>query len=353
MSLLKKQSIYTVSEKPVNYTLFGCEWIPSSNRLVVVGSNPNATGSLSIMRLDETEIKVDKVSSKPSALHCCSLLDRRRVVVGDYNGSVGVYDMLDLAHPTFKVRAHQGTCYSVDTCGLVGKGAAEIVSCGQDGAVRVWDPRQPSAPVAALEPDEGVKARDCFCAAFGHAHTNTDRMFAAGYDNGDVIIYDLKAQDILAQWNVGSAVMGIEFDRKDTVMNTLAITTIDGEIFFYDLQTFNMDSGFASLKENVASCALWKIKHLPQCKEIMATSGGDGEIHLFKYQYPQERSRIDPETNQKVGVIGSFNKITQQVLSTQPVASFSFSPDFLGLFACTAFDQTLRCGVITRLDELL
>lgn len=47
----------------------------------------------------------------------------------------------------------------------------------------MWDPRQPDAPVAALEPKPGEVARDCWAVAFGDAHTADDRVLTAGCDS--------------------------------------------------------------------------------------------------------------------------------------------------------------------------
>lgn len=40
-----------------------------------------------------------------------------------------------------------------------GYGAPELVTCGRDGCVRVWDVRQPDAPVAAFEPSDPSNIR--------------------------------------------------------------------------------------------------------------------------------------------------------------------------------------------------
>lgn len=44
----------------------------------------------------------------------------------------------------------------------LGYGAPEVVTCGRDGCVRVWDVRQHDAPVAAFEPADPAAARDCW-----------------------------------------------------------------------------------------------------------------------------------------------------------------------------------------------
>ncbi len=40
-----------------------------------------------------------------------------------------------------------------------GYGAPELVTSGRDGCVRVWDVRQPDAPVAAFEPADPANIR--------------------------------------------------------------------------------------------------------------------------------------------------------------------------------------------------
>lgn len=46
-----------------------------------------------------------------------------------------------------------------------GCGPPEMVSCGTDGCVRVWDVRQEDQPVASFEPQKGsqVQAQHCTC----------------------------------------------------------------------------------------------------------------------------------------------------------------------------------------------
>jgi hypothetical protein len=41
----------------------------------------------------------------------------------------------------------------------LGYGPPELVTCGRDGCVRVWDVRQEDAPVAAFEPADSNNIR--------------------------------------------------------------------------------------------------------------------------------------------------------------------------------------------------
>ena len=77
----------------------------------------------------------------------------------------------------------------------VGYGAPELVTGGRDGCVRVWDPRV-GEPVVSLEPDEGQAVRDCWTVAFGNSFNDDERVVAAGYDNGDVKLFDLRTNSL-------------------------------------------------------------------------------------------------------------------------------------------------------------
>lgn len=99
-----------------------------------------------------------------------------------------------------------------------GGGAPEIATCGRDGCVRVWDPRVRDA-VLSIEPKEGEAARDCWTVTFGDSYDDDHRVLAAGYDNGDVKLFDMRTSTLRWETNVGNGVVCCEFDRKDIEMN--------------------------------------------------------------------------------------------------------------------------------------
>lgn len=95
----------------------------------------------------------------------------------------------------------------------IGGGAPEIVTGGADGCVRVWDPRVPDA-VMALEPAPSESKRDCWAVAFGNSFNDSERCVAAGYDNGDVKLFDLRASAMRWETNAANGVVALEFDRR-------------------------------------------------------------------------------------------------------------------------------------------
>lgn len=63
-------------------------------------------------------------------------------------------------------------------------------------------------------------------------------------------------------------------------------------------------------------------------------------------------SLLQDQDGCELGVAGSLEALSHAALSSQPVNSFDWSPDRLGLFVCSAFDQCLRVGIVTKLEKV-
>ncbi len=70
-------------------------------------------------------------------------------------------------------------------------------------------------------------------------------MLASGYDNGDLKLFDLKKNELIWDTNLKNGVCGIEFDRKDILMNKIVATTLEGKYNVFDLRTLNPEHGFS------------------------------------------------------------------------------------------------------------
>ena len=78
------------------------------------------------------------------------------------------------------------------------------------------------------------------------------------------------------------------------------------------------------------------------------TTGGGGGLRLWQYHYPPDRSKKDTDGVPE-GVAGTVELLANVTLSTQPVSSFDWNRDKKGLCLATAYDQTLRVAICTRL----
>lgn len=216
-----------------------------------------------------------------------------------------LYHFRDLDHPLNPVysvpEAHNDIINTMDAFGGVPMncGAPEIVTGSRDGVVKVWDVRQNGAPVACISAATGANGgtggRDCWAVTFGNSYNNHERVVAAGYDNGDLKVFDLRQMSVLVETNLKNGVCGLEFDRKDIQMNKLCAVTLEGGLHVFDTRTVHPKKGFASVTEKGAGKALgtngviaggrstmWAVKHLPQNRDVFITCSGSGSVRLWQ-----------------------------------------------------------------------
>ncbi|CAG9460938.1 unnamed protein product [Pedinophyceae sp. YPF-701] len=344
--------------KNVNLTVYETKWIPSSARFVALGSYPRDTGYLGVFQLDGADLVQTLEIEKPKAFRCgtfgaSGLLDRQ-LATGDFAGKLCIWDLERPNQPIFDVQAHASIVNQIDGFGgqARGCGSPEMVTCGRDGCVRVWDVRQRDAPVAAFEPAEGEQVRDCWSVAFGNSYNDDERCVLAGYDNGDVKMFDLRTNQVRWETNVGNGVCGVEFDRKDIQMNKFMVSCLEAQLHVFDARTHHPAKGFASATERLAQgSTVWGARHLPQNRDVSMVCGGDGTLYLYRYHYPDQRRVKDPE-GVDMGVAGKMAVLNYRNFSTQPISSFDWSPDKEGLFVCSSFDQTIRVGICTKLNKV-
>jgi len=65
--------------------------------------------------------------------------------------------------------------------------------------------------------------------------------------------------------NLQNGVCGIEFDRKDIIMNKMVATTLEGRFHVFDMRTLHIEQGYASLKDSTSKplATIWGVRHLP------------------------------------------------------------------------------------------
>ncbi|KAL5277501.1 WDR92 family protein [Megaselia abdita] len=352
----------------VDYTVFDVKWIPCSAKFAVLGSKPKGTGVLEIYELNETKVDLVKSIEKKSSFKCgtfgASSLRNRFMAIGDFDGRLQILDLERPEIPIFNTKAHNGIVNAIDGIGgtQINCGAPEIVTGGKDGSVKVWDPRQNDEPVVDISPPESSSSRDCWAVTFGDSHNNSDRVIAAGYDNGDLKLVDLRKLAVRWEKTEKNGVCSIQFDRKDIPMNKMVVTTLEGGLHVYDMRTQHPEKGFASVSEKNAGrsvgsngvisgpkATVWAVKHLPQNRDIFVTCGGTGSLRLWNYEYPGKRKLKDSD-EKEYGVAGSIYLLNSTAISTQPAHCFDWNTDKMGLGVVGAFDQTVRVLVTTKLN---
>jgi WD40 repeat protein len=340
--------------RSLNFTPFETRWVPCSARFVLLGQTPSAKGILQVFQLDQKEdskLKLLKEFTRGSGYKCAtfgaSSLSERNIAVGDFSGNLAIID-LETTQEVFTVKAHETIINSIDGAGSTGYGPPELITGGRDGAVKVWDPRQ-TAPVVVLEPVEQIKP-ECWALGFGNSYNDTERVLAAGYDNGDIKLFDLRTNYLQWDHNVRNGVVALQFDRRDAMMNKLGAATLEGNCHVFDLRTFNAaQGGYSYVTDKPYTATVWGIRHTPQNRDLFVTLGGNGSVNLYKYNYPSQRS-IQDENGNPVGVPGTLTLLNQREISTQPIASFDWNGEKMGLAVGACLDQTLKVILVTKLN---
>lgn len=398
-----RQQIIQHAKLSLLYTAMDVKWIPQTSMVVVVGQHPNNNGACCVYQLSRGEIQTKVELRFPIPLKCCTVnhnyaastsgaantggsnyadammggnvvVPNPSIAIGDFVGGLRVWDverLLQLPQKfssiqaphhrvvleeadlediyIFKVpRAHDSIINAID--GARYSGPPELVTGSRDGAVKVWDMRQPQKPVIALEPADKGRARDCWAVRFGNSYDPDERVVAAGYDNGDVKIFDLRTHKMLHEMNVGNGVCDLEFDRPDIPMNKLTAAMLEGKIRVSDLRTLHPKLGYAYVEQRISEGTIWTTKSVPQNREVFL-SGGGGDLTLSQYKYPPERELKDPE-GIKRGVAGAVEQLNQAKVGDQPINAVDWNRSKEGLLACTSFDQCVRIILVTKLSLL-
>ncbi|XP_072491474.1 dynein axonemal assembly factor 10 [Notamacropus eugenii] len=357
MTAFEKPQIIAHIQKSLNYTVFDCKWVPCSAKFVTLGNYARGTGVIQIYEIQHGDVTLLREIEKAKPFKCgtfgAASLQQRYLATGDFDGNLNIWNLEVPLMPVYSVKGHKEIINTIDGVGGlgIGEGAPEIVTGSRDGTVKVWDPRQKDTPVANMEPVQGESKRDCWTVTFGNAYNQEERVVCAGYDNGDVKLFDLKNMSLRWETNIKNGVCSVEFDRKDISMNKLVATSLEGKFHVFDMRTQHPTKGFASVSEKAHKSTVWQVRHLPQNREIFMTAGGAGALHLWKYEYPAHRSKKDSE-GVEMGVAGSVSLLQNVTLSTQPISSLDWSPDKRGLCVCSAFDQTVRVLIVTKLNKV-
>ena len=338
--------------KSLDFTPHDSKWLPGSARIICCGISPSSKGAIRIYELerDGTKDLLHDNSFRPQGIKCSTFGARRsgeqNIAMGDYAGDLAICDLerQGKSGEIFSVHAHEGIVNSIDGIGGTTCGAPELATGGKDGCVKIWDPRVDKA-VVTLNPDKSSSARDCWAVAFGNSHNNEERSLMAGFDNGDIKLYDLRTNMIRWEDNVKNGVTSIQFDRRDIEMNKIVVTTLESKFRCYDMRTQHSTNGFAFKSEVAHRSTVWIAKHLPQNRDIFMTGGGNGGFNIYKYRYPKNRVGKHTQDGAPIGIAGSVELLKSRVISTQPITSFDWSPDREGLCCMSTLDQTMRLVV--------
>jgi len=337
---LEKTHIVEIFCESLPYTIHQTCWVPTSRRFVSVGSRPRATGALQVYKTKMGESKnLEKVLDieTENSIRCATFSAsdpiQRNVAIGDYKGNLSTFDLNSgSTKPLFSRKIHDDIINCID--GGSAPGPCEIVTASRDGKVCVCDLRSEDPVVAVLAP-EGEK-RDCWSVSVGGTSGPSERSVVCGYDNGDLKLWDLKSNSVTWETNLRNGISAIQFSDPNGSLQRVTAGCLSGQIVTFDLSEKPEGKGYASFQQKVKdSATVWVIQHCPQRRDVIATTGGSGELLIWRKQ----KKALE------------YDQISSSLLSTQPISSFNWHPDKEGLAVMSAYDQTVRIALVTHLKE--
>jgi len=327
-------SLLHVADTEVDFTALSLAWIPSSARIISIGAHQKGHGVLSVFALVGRELQKTSTVKADRPLRCGTFdlgdPQEREFCCGDFNGGLSVWDVETLSQ-TEQINAHADVLNSLAGGGV---GSSELLTGGRDGEVKLWDRRALGRPTMKMMPEEGTVRRDCWTVT----HSGGDRgLAAAGFDNGDVKVFDLRSTKLLWETNVSRGVSDINLFGVSENLFRLVVGTVHGKLLAWDDVT--APTAAASLHTHqLDKSTVWKTQLMSgggsgnEKPAVLASCVGSGALCL---------SKLDQN--------GSISSLHTQQVSEPPLTCLAVSTDKPGLVATAACDNTIRLFYFTAI----
>jgi len=333
------------SATSVDFTVFDVNWVPSSPRLVVCGSSLAGEGSVRVYSLAGQGLAEIGSSVRPKAVRCgtfrSSSLEERLFCTGDFGGHVAIWDLEENEEPVEEILGHSDMINCIS--GHCGEGG-QLVTGSRDGLVKMWDRRNMNRSTVTME---GDKRRDCWAVTT----LENGEYVAAGYSNGDIRVFDIKAGKVYWETSLPLGVTGLKFTgSKYLKLDRLVASTLGGGVAVWDLQTKHKVQGFTRTDLRLEKTTVWTANEAPQDEGLMLATLGSGAVQLIRHKEPGHRVMIGVDGG-NVGTPGDFEKLCSRQLTDKPVTSSDWSRDKAGLVVTSSFDQKIRVLIVTGVGQ--
>jgi len=241
----------------------------------------------------------------------------RHLATGNFDGKLQIWDPERLEIPVMSTKGHDLIINAIDGYGPIFQDSktTELLTGGRDGRIKAWDLRTDLVPTSVILPAD--KTADVWSVAYASCGSG-NRVFAAGYDSGDVKVFDQRSNTYVWDVNVGSGVCSLEFSSVGT-SKLLVAGTLNG-YHVIDLETGKVDS-------TKLDSTIWKVRHVPHGANYYMTASGDGVLCVHEH--------------------GSGPFVPVELKQTEhPIVSFDWNNGKNGLYAAVSFDQHVRVGIV-------
>ena len=345
-----------IISKSLYYTPFDIKWLPSSTKLLIIGKTFSSKGVIQIYHLIKGKLEIESEFIKENTFKCCSsggsCFASRDLAIGDCEGNLLIFD-LEKGDSIYEVKkAHKSIIYAIDAIGYNANcGTTEVMTGGKDGLVKIWDTRADKPAIICNHKEIGNNSPECWSVNFGGCYNRDERNVGIGYDNGEIKIFDLRRNRLLYGENFKNGICSIEFDSKYLPINKMAVTTLDSNIYLFDLKNIdkNNNSKCMKLNDEVKNTTIWGVKFLPQKRDVFASMGGNGSLNLYKYNI-NDFNYDESENNNKS--IGKLTLLNSNIICRQPIIGFDWHYTKCGLSCLISLDRTVKICYANNLNAV-
>lgn len=317
--------------------------------IISLGSNQfasNANGVISLYNVNR-QIYQEGLYNTTYAINCLTIGNEPNVFhVGHSNGKIGTYDINNMSSPLYTIRAYEDTGIS-----CIYKGVNDtFVTGGLDGTLKLWDIRTKECVLSLIA---GGK-RSCRSAYLTNPFNDSEDCIIAGYDTGDVLIYDIRSKH--PRFRVTFDVGITDFAFNDNGPKKMCIARETPKFHVVDLDASDKQQKFVSIDgeckydENDPFYSSGKpaasintcVRFLPQSSNMFVVGSGDGSHSLMKYQDIENNKDIEDKKD-----FGLCSTVVTNKESFGPVKTIQWYNNQPIFASCT--DSSIQVIEITNL----
>ncbi|KAN0029737.1 hypothetical protein ACTA71_007873 [Dictyostelium dimigraforme] len=332
-----KEILHNYVTKKLTSQPYTCQWIPTSCSVITVGkkvSSGLSKGDIKIHQLEFEETSGDPKlnlvyeNEFSNPFRCMSFFkqsngqqDNRKFITGDFNGQISEWDSDICDIPIWGIKgAHQGCIAAVDAYG------DNLVVCGgKDGSIKVYDTRikpnsgENSTSTSSISTFEQTNKSNCWSICIN------DSNIIAGFENGDLNIYNLKTNSIQSTTKLNGGICSIDSNDRSNILNQFLVTTNKSFIstVSFNNNTNNMEYKDYEINKN-PNQTIWSGIYSPWNKKdkenIFTVAQLDGSVSMY---------RDDCKLIDKVSV------------SNLSILSLDYNKDKKGLLCCISLKKQL------------
>ncbi|EGG24834.1 hypothetical protein DFA_03079 [Cavenderia fasciculata] len=318
----------------VLYSPFDVKWVPFSSSVLTVGHSKDK-GDIRIYRMSDIDttnqssntLSLQNESRFENKIRCCSFFDSKNqsnrgyFVCGDFAGHLSIWNIDRMDSPITTIpNAHIGSVNAIDCGGNSNSQSSSelsysIATGGRDGKVALWDSRSSFKSVSSTHSfSHNISQGKLDCWSVSLFGSN----IIAGYENGDINVYDIKTNRLVSSTNFGFGVSSVNVNERQGLDNIM-IGGNESQLLFGSTSNDGIIKKTKEIKGDGICKFVWSARYSPHNPSIFSIAGNDGTVTMYD----------------------NYKKMDQVKLGEMPIIALDYNKDFPNLIATVALNRLI------------